>query len=1118
MKNKKWVLAIAVLSLLCLPIVLSEIKEGDAYDESLGLGVQQQNGTKKVIIELKEKPIIEKTKMLEKEAAKESKLIQHISDVEQEHADIRRRLNSVYKAKRIGWEYKHIFNGISAEVTDEEYKRLLNDKSIKKVWIDDVMYTQDTYAQMNETTVQIGAQDMWGVLDSNDVNITGNGTTIAILDSGIMYNHTDLGNCSYTDVVGGNCPRIVYMYDFVNDDNDAFDDYGHGTHCAGIAGANGNIKGVAPNATFIILKVCGTAGTCPVSAILAAMENATLLGADVISMSLGSSGYSNNIYAGAISNAMDNGTVIVASAGNDDTFFAVGQPSITLSAISVGALCMPSQLGESYCDDGTRIATFSSKGFALWSNGSIAGIKPDVSAPGVRINSTINTGPNDYSSKSGTSMSCPHVAGVVALLKQAHPDWDAYEIKAAIVDYAYDLNLSYHMAGKGEVNVPSSSNASLLMQVQDNYVSMVYFGDSFNWTVPYRNFSSLINITNRYQGDIQFNVSIENKTGIHFIYNSSPIELTANETRLLQINATVIITLTKTGYHNGTIIFSTNLSRMIKNVSMPYSLFAVNNSANCPSKKQYLTGSTTLEFMECDIPSFLWYGVFYLYSSDMTLDCKGSSFDGLYPRYGINYAVAYSGSDGKYNMTIKNCIFKNYGIGVGINDYDGITHNSPVIITNSTFINNSYGVYLTTSDNVIITNNTFLDNEYRGVISSRGHKIAIANNTFYGNTAAIAVYGTSSDSPSIYNSIVNNNISGGVGVRGQYIGNDIVIKDNFFDNISKYTYAFYIFGSTFSVYNSTIEGHPYSFYYMPDVVPSRITFVNVSTNLQVSGFAAISDNSSFVNKEYLSVNVTDNSSTFRAVQGATITVYDDNGTIDWSDITPANGMLKKPTLNFWKNKSSVFNHTHLNVTAYKEGYIISSLLVEMNSSKTILLVMPLLEDGEEQHELPQGGGGGGGGGGSIQTQIKEEENTTFLCPANGSIISRLLSNCTYAENGICEDGENILFDNDCMITAEKIFSGKLLAEMWLLRLMLIAAVFLFVRRSQAFVPVSIFSVALIALQGAFASPIAEEGKKMACVGITTLGSCIVPSNPLMGWIITASVVIFIFQYVLEVKL
>jgi len=399
--------------------------------------------------------------------------------------------------KPIKREYFYLINGISTKIKRKEIKKIESLPYVEKVYIQ-----KNLTILLQDSVPLINADEVWKEIDAQGYNVTGRGIKVAIIDSGIDYTHPDLGNCTTEEFLNGQCEKVIYGYDFYNDDPDPMDDHGHGTHCAGIVAANGSLKGVAPDAKLLAYKVCSSGGSCPTDDILAAIENATLYGADVISISLGGSGYADNPFTEAIENAIANGTVVVIAAGNSGPGYdTIEAPGATIKAITVGA-----------SDKNDQIASFSSRGFSYFSNGSIAGIKPDVLAPGVDINSTVPTGdcslcdPSGYRLASGTSMATPHVAGVVALLKQAHPDWSPEIIKAAIMNPALDLGYDPLTQGSGRVDAFKSYNITgvvvegslCFLDIEDD--DKVWSGaKSLNLTnlVGYNNFTITASITQK---------------------------------------------------------------------------------------------------------------------------------------------------------------------------------------------------------------------------------------------------------------------------------------------------------------------------------------------------------------------------------------------------------------------------------------------------------------------------------------------------------------------------------------------------------------------------------------------------------------------------------------------
>jgi subtilisin family serine protease len=276
-------------------------------------------------------------------------------------------------------------------------------------------------------------------------NANGSGIVVAVLDTGIDGTHPALAG----KVIGG--------HDFINDDSDAMDDHGHGTHVAGIIAAQSPVvTGVAPGAKLLAYKVLNADGRGTVSAVLAAIERALDPNgdgnpadhADIINLSLGDRGHPDDPMARAVDNAVALGVVVCVAAGNDGAFHRIGTPAGAANAITVGASATEG--------DTTVLAFFSSRGPATGT----AAIKPDLIAPGRDIYSSgLNHG---YITLSGTSMATPYVAGLAALLLEEHPEWTPARIKSALVTTAQPVDEEEVMAqGTGSADLARASANTL---------------------------------------------------------------------------------------------------------------------------------------------------------------------------------------------------------------------------------------------------------------------------------------------------------------------------------------------------------------------------------------------------------------------------------------------------------------------------------------------------------------------------------------------------------------------------------------------------------------------------------------------------------------------------------
>lgn len=269
---------------------------------------------------------------------------------------------------------------ISAEVADTDIDKISSDPNVLSIEKDEPVSIKSDAEYANT----------WGVTNTGaktvyTAGVTGNGVKVAVLDTGIDYNHTDL-NANYA---GG--------YNFITGTTNTLDDNGHGTHVAGIISALNNgagVVGMAPEAKIYALKILDASGNGYSSNVISALDWAVNNGMQVVNVSFGTPVYPGTALEDAFINAEAKGLVVVAASGNAGTCAGdtdtVYYPARFASVISVGAI-----------DSANSRPCFSSVGPNL-----------EISAPGSNINSTMLGG--GYAIYSGTSMAAPHVAGEAA--------------------------------------------------------------------------------------------------------------------------------------------------------------------------------------------------------------------------------------------------------------------------------------------------------------------------------------------------------------------------------------------------------------------------------------------------------------------------------------------------------------------------------------------------------------------------------------------------------------------------------------------------------------------------------------------------------------------------------
>src|SRR5262249_47084254 len=291
----------------------------------------------------------------------------------------------------------------------------------------------------------IDAPEAW------DVSTGSGNMVVAIIDTGVDYNHPDLAANIWTnpgeipgngiDDEGDGFVDDVHGYDFVNNDGDPMDDNGHGTHVAGTIGAVGDngigVAGVNWHVQIMALKFLGANGSGPTSGAINALNFAVAHGVKISNNSWGGGGFSSALNT-AINNARAAGHLFIAAAGNN------GSNNDSLSSYPSN-YPQDNVLAVAATDRNDHLASFSNFGATT----------VDLAAPGVSILSTYPG--NRYATLSGTSMATPHVTGAAALVWDAHPDWTYLQVVQALkstVDVKPNLVGKMVTGGRLNVNAP----------------------------------------------------------------------------------------------------------------------------------------------------------------------------------------------------------------------------------------------------------------------------------------------------------------------------------------------------------------------------------------------------------------------------------------------------------------------------------------------------------------------------------------------------------------------------------------------------------------------------------------------------------------------------------------
>ncbi len=330
-------------------------------------------------------------------------------------------------SRSIGKEPEHVysnaFSGFSINASESEILTLLKDPNVAYIQESKMMHLSGT--QLNPPSWGIDRVDQLNLPLDNyyDYAFDGTGVDAYIVDTGIHFSHSEFEG------------RAISGTNILEPGTNANDDQGHGTHVAGTVG--GKTTGVAKKIRLIAVRVIGKTGETPDSNVIAgidwAIQNHTTRPA-VMNISLG--GEVNPAVDEAVRNATADGIVVCVAAGNDGHDAALNSPAGEPLAITVGSV-----------DYSDAIAPTSNFGAVV-----------DVFAPGDGIKSASYLGDASYATWSGTSMACPHVTGVAALILQRNASYTPAFVQEVI---------KYWSAKNVLLNIPPGTGNRSLFSAQD---------------------------------------------------------------------------------------------------------------------------------------------------------------------------------------------------------------------------------------------------------------------------------------------------------------------------------------------------------------------------------------------------------------------------------------------------------------------------------------------------------------------------------------------------------------------------------------------------------------------------------------------------------------------------
>jgi subtilisin family serine protease len=469
-----------------------------------------------------------------------------LAGIEAQQDLLERRIVEAVPEAKVTWRYRVVLNGLAVVVPQRAVPQLERIPGVRELY-PSVQFRPS----LDRSVPAIHAPALWGPT----LTTAGQGMKIAIIDDGIDQRHPFFDPTGYTMPPGypkgqtayttskvivarsfpAPAPRARYSELPFDPENSE-----HGTHVAGIAAGNPGtqatvgggkvtLSGVAPKAylgNYRVMTVptmsVGLDGNSP--EIAAGVEAAVQDGMDVINLSLGEPEIAprSDLVARALDGAAAAGVVSSVSAGNDFEAFGGGTVSSPASASGAIAVAASSVTG--------RIASFSSSGPTPVT----LRLKPDVTAPGVGIFSSVPARAGTWDSFSGTSMAAPHVAGAAALLGQRHPTWTVAQTKSALASTARPAQ----DVGSGEASVAREGAGFIdLAEADQPLIFTAPTGVSMGFLRAGRTARRTVRVTDAGGGAGEWSISIRPQESSPGVTISSPPTLSVPGTLMLTASA-----------------------------------------------------------------------------------------------------------------------------------------------------------------------------------------------------------------------------------------------------------------------------------------------------------------------------------------------------------------------------------------------------------------------------------------------------------------------------------------------------------------------------------------------------------------------------------------------------
>lgn len=449
-------MAILLSLLLVLLTIPAWAKESSVQkiDQSFVQELRDSQAPVPVIVELRDDPVsmyllrykAQQVKLgLDLDLGEEQRITQQYRDqLIQKQETVLNHLKTKNSNIEFSNDFSEVINGFAIRIPGKDLQALSLHPSL--FYVNDVRLEFSSFRQ--KASISTGVSKIWNA--KNDSKASGAKVLVGVIDSGLDAQHPE-----FKDKIKGGL-------DLSGEGNFGIDANFHGTHVAGIAvglGQNSNSRGMAYDADLMVYKVNSSRQEgIPSENIYKAIDQSVKDKCQVINLSLGHVGNGEiakgeSLMHRSVKNASNAGVFVVAAIGNSGSRsknlpWVAGAPAITEDAFSVAA--SNDREGNS-----PTISSFTSMGITP-----DAFFKPEISAPGVDIHSTLPRRYGSYAGMSGTSMASPVITGIVALIKEARPQWTGNQIKSSlmntadlIMNSANNLPVTFTLQGAGQANI-----------------------------------------------------------------------------------------------------------------------------------------------------------------------------------------------------------------------------------------------------------------------------------------------------------------------------------------------------------------------------------------------------------------------------------------------------------------------------------------------------------------------------------------------------------------------------------------------------------------------------------------------------------------------------------------